>query len=178
MKVRLKHPKLAEIIATSRMSQNRWAQRMGVSTGHLSELVNGKRPFHSPKTRELLLHATSLEFSQLFELVEEPAVTIQPLGTLEPLLDVQRAGLRIRVERIKGLPSHPRGNVLNHFLADFFYGLRLLRRQPLFTSVAVLALALGIGGNIAIFSVIDAVLLRPLPFNSSTETNSSRGANS
>ncbi len=155
-RIRLKSHRLATALGKHRRSQNAWAQRLGLSKGYLSQLVNGRRRYPSADVRRRLLEAVELEFDELFEL--------EPADEPDRAKDAKRSASGPQATARRG----SRDSIGDEFMQTLWYDLRhavrLLTRRPAFSLLAIVVLALGIGANVTAFSVVDSVLLEPLPF--------------
>jgi len=154
MRVRINHHRLAEELSKSPSSLNRWAQRLGLSSGHLSDLVNGKRLYPTARTRDKLLDGLGLPFESLFEIETKGKRRRNKEPTLfrDGSLDQPRVSSRRRGGDVLGLAR------------DLRVSLRALVRSPAFSLAALLTLAVGIASNTALFSIVDSILWKPYPY--------------
>ncbi|MEM7586341.1 MAG: ABC transporter permease [Acidobacteriota bacterium] len=171
MRVQLKTHRLVQELAKKPISLNRWAQRLGLSSGHLSDLVNGRRRYPAPKTRRKLMDGLDLPFEALFDVLEPAARKPRPA---EPKRFVDASQ-----DRPLASQRPLRGSDEMHTLfRDFRYAARGLMRSPAFTLAAVLTLAIGIASNSALFSLVDSILWRPFPYHDGERLISVLSANS
>ena len=102
MRVRLRRDELIRLMAASSLSQNHWAIKLGFARGHWSEIVNGKHPYPSTRTRERLLEVFGVPFETLF-VIEEGSV---------PETDLQfKQAIRPRYSLIRELAQGGMGTV-------------------------------------------------------------------
>jgi hypothetical protein len=120
--------------------------------------------------RRLMSWATSARDEEFLRAEIDGHIAMQTAenlrGGLSPIEARRQALLKFgNVEAIKEIYRDQRGLPFRETLVgDTRHALRRLRKTPTFTAAAILTLALGIGGNTAIFAVIDSILIRPLPY--------------
>ena len=162
MRVRLKFERLAEEMAKSRLTTNGWARRLGLSSGHLSQLANGRRLHPNAKTREKLLDGLGLDFEDLFEIESPPepeapsadGAGFSDRGSPQPLA--------------RNLPRRKESAVSSFLSVPFreaALAARALIRRPGYSLAVVLNLALGLGVTLALFQFVYPAMFAPYGYD-------------
>jgi putative ABC transport system permease protein len=138
-----------------------WKTLVGLRLAELDPSIGGD------VVEEIAQHAEALELRLRAEGATDAAAREQVLAQLDDLAALARAARRSRTRRA-ALPASPPGLSaawLRSIPSDFKYAVRLLAARPGFTAVAAITLALGIGANTALFSIVSALFVAPLPFS-------------
>jgi predicted permease len=90
MRLRLRTDRLAALLAASRLSQNHWALRLGLSRGHWSDIVNGRHPYPSAKTRQRMLEVFDVSEAELFTADEARTDDLEFRLALAPRYEIAR----------------------------------------------------------------------------------------
>lgn len=161
MRIQLKPESLREALVQSRLSQNRLAIRLGLSSGQLSELANGRRLYPSSATRQKLLEGLGLEFDDLFEIVDE----IPSRHSQRDVVQLSWGRYRLCLQKQNAISDAPDiGDKMSALIEDLRHNLLTLKRKPGFSFLAIFLLSFGIAANSAVYQMAYQLLWAALPY--------------